>query len=442
MQISKIEIKNFRNFRHVVVDTSQTMLLVGANDTGKSNFIFALRLVLDKQLSLAARKLKTDDFWHGIEPWAGNTIEIHVEFTDYSDNKNLRRILDSYTDGREGFASLAFIFKPKENILDPVQAKEKDYRPYLYGGGGEEKADWSLLHNLNISFVDALRNAESELVARRQPLRDLLTLYDINANSLADAELHMATINDVLKEVKQIQTFEKDLNNILDEVKEHIHKLNPVLRLTANDAEAILKMLRILLHTDRLLPLSSTSLGLTNLLYLALYLLDVEQREKIQTPIDGNEFELIIPAIEEPEAHLHPHVQRLLFKKFMRRNSSLILSTHSPHIASVAPLNSFLMFRKEASGQETLVSSTANLKNDLSPNEFEDIARYLDVTRAELLFSRAVIFVEGDAEEYLLPALAHIAGINLDRYGITICNIRGTNFAPFVKLDGPPIKCC
>ena len=262
----------------------------------------------------------------------------------------------------------------------------------------------------------------------------MLTLYDINANSLADAELHMATINDVLKEVKQIQTFEKDLNNILDEVKEHIHKLNPVLRLTANDAEAILKMLRILLHTDRLLPLSSTSLGLTNLLYLALYLLDVEQREKIQTPIDGNEFELIIPAIEEPEAHLHPHVQRLLFKKFMRRNSSLILSTHSPHIASVAPLNSFLMFRKEASGQETLVSSTANLKNDLSPNEFEDIARYLDVTRAELLFSRAVIFVEGDAEEYLLPALAHIAGINLDRYGITICNIRGTNFAPFVKL--------
>ena len=434
MRISKVEIKNFRNFQHIVVDTAQTMLLVGANDTGKSNFIFALRLVLDKRLSIADRKLKSDDFWHGIEPWGGEIIKIHIEFTDYKEDKNLRGILDSYTDGREGFACLTFVYKPKQKILDPTLAKEGDYRPYLYGGGTEKEEDWSLLHNLNISYIDALRDAEAELVARRQPLKNLLTLYDINAKTLTNAESHMEAINDVLEDISQIQEFEKDLNNILGVVKEHIHELNPVLRLTANNADAILKMLRILLYTDRLLSINSTSLGLANLLYLALYLLDVEQREKIQAPIDGNEFESIIPAIEEPEAHLHPHIQRLLFRKFINRDSPLILSTHSPHITSVAKLNSILMFRRATSGKETLISSTANLKNELTPNEFEDIERYLDVTRAELLFSRAVIFVEGDAEEYLLPALADLAGIDLDRYGITICNIRGTNFAPFVKL--------
>lgn len=435
MRISKVEIVNFRNFRHIVVNTSQIMLLVGANDTGKSNFIYALRLVLDKRLSIADRKLKSDDFWHGIKPWGGEIIKISIEFTDYREDKNLRRILDSYTDGREGFAMLTFIYKPKETFSDePNQAKERNYSPYLIGGGNS-KAEWSVLNNLNISYIDALRNAEAELIARRQPLRSLLSLYDINANTLTGAESHMQGVNDVLAKVTQIGNLERDINDILSDVKEHIHELNPVLRLAANDAEAILKMLRILLQSDRLLSIDTTSLGLANLLYLALYLLDIEQREKIKAPIDGNEYEWIIPAIEEPEAHLHPHVQRLLFRKFTKRtNTSLILSTHSPHVSSVAPLNSIIMFRKAQSRQETIVSSTAGLKAELTPNEYDDIQRYLDVTRAELLFARAVIFVEGDAEEYMLPALAYMAGIDLDRYGITICNVRGTNFAPFVKL--------
>lgn len=43
---------------------------------------------------------------------------------------------------------------------------------------------------------------------------------------------------------------------------------------------------------------------------------------------------------------------------------------------------------------------------DLTSDEIEDLERYLDVTRAEALFSRFVILVEGIAELYLLPALA------------------------------------
>lgn len=251
MKISKVEITNFRNFSHVVVNTSHTMLLVGANDTGKSNFIYALRLVLDKRLSVADRKLKADDFWRGIEPWGGREIRIHIEFTDYKKDKSLRRILDSHTDGREGFASLTFVYKPKQNRpADITKSKEKDYQPYLYGGG-EERIDWSVIINLNISYIDALRDAEAELVARRQPLKNLLALYDINANSISEAESHMQAINDVIANISQVQKLESGIADVLKDVKEHIHELTPVLRLTANDADAILKMLRILLQSHR-----------------------------------------------------------------------------------------------------------------------------------------------------------------------------------------------
>ena len=51
-----------------------------------------------------------------------------------------------------------------------------------------------------------------------------------------------------------------------------------------------------------------------------------------------------------------------------------------------------------------------------------------------MLFARGVIFVEGDAEEALVPVFASSLGHNLDDLGVTVCNVAGTNFGPYVKL--------
>ena len=64
----------------------------------------------------------------------------------------------------------------------------------------------------------------------------------------------------------------------------------------------------------------------------------------------------------------------------------------------------------------------------------DDLETYLDATRAELLFARGVIFVEGDAEETLLPVFSSAVGHVLDDLSITVCNVAGTNFGPYVKL--------
>jgi putative ATP-dependent endonuclease of OLD family len=68
------------------------------------------------------------------------------------------------------------------------------------------------------------------------------------------------------------------------------------------------------------------------------------------------------------------------------------------------------------------------------PDELDDLENYLDATRAELLFARGAIFVEGDAEEALMPIFAASLGHSLDELGITVCNVAGTNFRPYVKL--------
>lgn len=80
----------------------------------------------------------------------------------------------------------------------------------------------------------------------------------------------------------------------------------------------------------------------------------------------------------------------------------------------------------------TKAYSLANL--DLGDEELDDLQRYINTTRAEILFSRGVLFVEGDAEELLVPVFAENAEYDLDDLGITVCSVGGTNFAPYVKL--------
>ena len=156
-------------------------------------------------------------------------------------------------------------------------------------------------------------------------------------------------------------------------------------------------------------------------------------------------------AIEEPEAHLHPHVQRRVYRSFLRprqpvplgdeaaerraSDSTILLTTHSPNIVSVTPVQSIVLLRSSADRQSTEGVSTATL--ELEAAEVEDIERYLDVSRGEILFAKGVVLVEGEAEEYIVPVLAELLGVNLDEIGISVCSVAGTHFLPYLKLLGP-----
>ena len=146
------------------------------------------------------------------------------------------------------------------------------------------------------------------------------------------------------------------------------------------------------------------SLGSANLVFLSLKALELEQ-----SIVDGNRNHTLL-AIEEPEAHLHPHLQRSVYRHFFEGLDavrgdpvSVVLTTHSPHIASVTPLRSIVLL-KDTADRGSVGSSTAAL--DLTDTEQEDLGRYLDVTRAEMLFARGILLVEGEAERFLLPVFA------------------------------------
>ena len=85
MRLSRIAITNFRNFKALDVQLGQHAVMLGENKVGKTNLLFALRLILDPALPDSMRRLRLDDFWDGLpRPLTlDDAIEISVEFQGF-----------------------------------------------------------------------------------------------------------------------------------------------------------------------------------------------------------------------------------------------------------------------------------------------------------------------------------------------------------------------
>lgn len=134
--------------------------------------------------------------------------------------------------------------------------------------------------------------------------------------------------------------------------------------------------------------------------------------------------------IEEPEAHIHNHIQKTLFDKLNFSNTQIIYSTHSPLISEVSNVESMNIISRKVNFSETYQPTIG-----LSRKSINQVQRYLDAVRTNLLFAKGVILVEGDAEEILLPILIKIVfGVSIDELGLSLINIRSTGFENVAQL--------
>jgi putative ATP-dependent endonuclease of OLD family len=148
---------------------------------------------------------------------------------------------------------------------------------------------------------------------------------------------------------------------------------------------------------------------------------------------EAGQFPLLL--IEEPEAHIHPQLQ-MKFLKFIREEYSggespklqTILSTHSPNLASKAPLESVILM-KDGVAYPMRKGATS-----LDGADYTFLEKFLDVTKANLFFAKAVLIVEGDAENILLPTISELLGRPLENYGVSIVNVGNTAYARYAKI--------
>src|SRR5579875_2344400 len=97
--ISRVKIKNFRNFKDVDVTLSHKQVIIGENNVGKTNFLRAIQLILDPKLSDEDRYLNESDFYDGLDnPMRnGEKVEIIIEIQGYEHNKTVLSMLSDAT---------------------------------------------------------------------------------------------------------------------------------------------------------------------------------------------------------------------------------------------------------------------------------------------------------------------------------------------------------
>ena len=291
--------------------------------------------------------------------------------------------------------------------------------------------DGELREYLKATYLKPLRDAEREMSAgRRSRLSRILGAMPTMgpqskpAEQGGDATLHdtLAATDEAVRRNTAVGNVAKTVNtDFLDKLSFVDDPLVATLDLGAGGSfDQILERFELYLSAKAGSERVHRGLGYNNLLYMAAELL------LLQSHPDQVPFLLI----EEPEAHLHPQHQTLFMEVLAARAAKLdsesgekrqqvqvLLTTHSPQLAAGAGLETMTMIV----GHRAFPLDMAYTR--LEANDYEFLRRFLDATKANLFFARALIVVEGDGEHLLLPAIAEKLGRPLSRHGVSIVNV-------------------
>ncbi len=436
MRIERLQVTNFRNLADIDISLASSTVIVGENRSGKTNLVQAIRLVLDPRLSYAERQLGREDFWDGLsdgsEDWdpmaAREVIEISVDIVDFENDPILFTALsDALVQEDPPRARLTYRFGPDDEVEGASAAPR--YRGEVLGGAGIPIEN-ELRRYIVFVFLHALRDVENDIRNwKKSPLRALLEAAASGVDEKALEEVHkaMAAANKAVNSLDPITSLGTNISDKMQAMVGDHQALETELAVAPDDPLRLIRGMRIFVDGDAHRPLGSSSLGAQNVLYWALLELGLEHR------LSERDIAYVMLAIEEPEAHLHPHLQRLMFRNLLgdeQATRSVLVTTHSPQIVSVSNPRSIVALR----GDDDQVYVAEASRAELEDADWDDIGRYLDVTRAEMVFARRVLFVEGFGEQALLPVLAMGHDIDLDKQGITVCAVHGTHFGAYVKF--------
>ena len=483
MYIKEINILNFRSFKEAVIPFHEGVnIIIGHNNTGKSNLLRAMWLVLGYS---NGHRLGTSDLFYETDvaelqrqsPRIQITLVLRRSADENLDSADMALFANMMTDpALSEEAELRYEFKLddsqeenyKADVANAITAKEiwkiieQDYiRLYKSSRlGGNQAAGINInetLGQIDFQFLDAIRDVSHDLYAGYNPLlRDVLNFF-IDYSVKNDVTKTEYEIKEQLKGlrddfVQQSRPLMQTLQDRLQDGKNVFLKYALDTGATFNGAEPdfdgtvteneMFSVLRMFIKyaVGIEVPATYNGLGYNNLIYMSLLLAKMQADGNIAY-MKRNAKVLSFLAVEECEAHLHPAMQ-YKFLKFLQDNNlnghvrQIFMTSHSTQIASAVKLDDLICLTSPALGQINVGYPRAIYKeessNDMVSKQY--VQRFLDATKADMFFANRLIFVEGIAEELLLPVFARYLNKNLTDEHVLVVNMGGRYFNHFLKL--------
>ena len=483
MYIKEINILNFRSFKEALIPFHEGVnVIIGHNNTGKSNLLRAMELVLGYS---NGHRLGTSDLFYETDvaelqrqsPRIKITLVLRRSADENLYSADMALFANMMTDpALSEEAELRYEFKLddsqeqnyKADVANAITAKEiwkiieQDYiRLYKSSrSGGNQAAGINInetLGQIDFQFLDAIRDVSHDLYAGYNPLlRDVLNFF-IDYSVKNDVTKTEDEIKEQLKAlrddfVQQSRPLMQTLQNRLQDGKNVFLKYALDTGATFNGAEPdfdgtvteneMFSVLRMFIKyaVGIEVPATYNGLGYNNLIYMSLLLAKMQADGNIAY-MKRNAKVLSFLAVEECEAHLHPAMQ-YKFLKFLQDNNlnghvrQIFMTSHSTQIASAVKLDDLICLTSPALGQINVGYPRAIYKeessNDMVSKQY--VQRFLDATKADMFFANRLIFVEGIAEELLLPVFARYLNKNLTDEHVLVVNMGGRYFNHFLKL--------
>lgn len=418
MKFEKVSITNFRNFENIEIQISNKNVFFGLNDVGKTNFLYAIRYVFDKDIR---RNGLIDSDFH--KKNTQNPIEIIVTL-DISDTTN--------TDCQKLRAQLKGALLSSHNkvyikLIAEYNSQDLSAAPVLYWGGDLEHLHemkqrgylYELDYVFNVIYIDSYV--------------DLYALFKKNIPTLvkSDNAADDAILLHIQDTVSQLNSHIATLSG----VKEFESKITPEYQKFRNEGVSISVKSEIAVKglysniipyikqdgDNNLYPTAGE--GRKKLLAYSIYDLISSENEEIK---------INIFLIEEPENHLHKSLQialsQILFTD--QKYRYLFVTTHSPFVLYEMDNVSLIRIFND------LRISSASYFYTV-PESYEKNRKMLNRSLTEAIFANKVLLVEGPSELLLFEKVMSVVCPFYEADGVYILAVGGIGFKIYIEiLDG------